>query len=332
MRRRTIMSRNISKIIVFVSCALLFVSVFAKNIEGKSGEPTNGDNPELARMRTVLECTCECGLTLAYCEREDADCSVRPALLTKVERLLDEGKRGMELVRAYMGPMHPVKQEFMEARLQNRHAILFFYQEGSGECDEAREVLREGSEIWGDRVKISHVDINKKENDEIRKEFRVFSTPTILVMAPNGVVVREFKKNITTESLESTFVTPAMAQVLRGLQDKRVILLTVMAEDWKNASRVQNTVSSVGEILRNSVRIIHVDPTNKEEQPMLKILKVDNSQNQSLTYVVSQSGLIGSRFEGPVSRKDLFMAFQKVLATRSGCGGSGSGPGGTTCK
>jgi len=249
-----------------------------------------------------------------------------------VKRLLDEGKRGMEIVRAYTGPMHPIKQEFMEARLQNRHAILFFYQEGSGECDEAREVLRKGSEIWGDRIKISHVDINKKENDKIRKEFRVFSTPTILVMAPNGVVVREFKKNITTESLESAFVTPAMAQVLRGLQDRRVIFLTVMAEDWKNASRVQNTVSSVGEILRNSVRIIHVDPTNKEEKSMLKILKVDNSQNQSLTYVVSQSGLIGSRFEGPVSRKDLFMGFQKVLADRSGCGGSGSGPGGTTCK
>jgi hypothetical protein len=151
-------------------------------------------------------------------------------------------------------------------------------------------------------------------------------------MAPNGVVVREFKKNITTESLESAFVTPAMAQVLRGLQDRRVIFLTVMAEDWKNASPVQSTVSSVGEILRNSVRIIHVDPTNKEEKPMLNILKVDNGQNQSLTYVVSQSGLIGSRFEGPVSRKDLFMAFQKVLATRSGCGGSGSGPGGTSCK
>jgi thiol-disulfide isomerase/thioredoxin len=326
------MSRNISKIIAFVSCVLLFVSAFANNIGAETGKSTNGDNPELARMKAVLGCTCECGLTLAYCEREDADCSVRPALLTKVKRLLDEGKRGMELVRAYMGPMHPVKQEFMEARLQNRHAILFFYQEGSGECDEAREVLSKGSEIWGDRVKISHVDINKKENDKIRKEFRVFSTPTILVMAPNGVVVREFKKNITTESLKSAFVTPAMAQVLRGLQDRRVIFLTVMAEDWKNASGVEKTVSSVGEILRNSVRIIHVDPTSREEEPVLKILKVDNSQNQSLTYVVSQSGLIGSRFEGPVSRKDLFMAFQKVLAARSGCGGSGSGPGGITCK
>ncbi len=65
---------------------------------------------------------------------------------------------------------------------------------------------------------------------------------------------------------------------------------------------------------------------------MLEILKVDNNQDQSLTYVVSQSGRVGSRFEGPVSRKDLFMAFQKVLAARSGCGGSGSGPGGTTCK
>jgi hypothetical protein len=88
----------------------------------------------------------------------------------------------------------------------------------------------------------------------------------------------------------------------------------------------------VGEILRTSVRIVHLDPTNREEEPLLKMLKVDKDENESITYVVSQSGQIGSRFKGPVSRKDLFMAFQKVLAARSGCGGSGSGPGGTTCK
>lgn len=326
------MFRKISEIIALISCAVIPVFIFADGIGAEIVESANQNNSELARMKALLECTCECGLTLAYCEKEDADCSVRPALLTKVKRSLDEGKRGMELVLASMRPMHPVEEEFMEARLQNRYAILFFYQEGCGECDEAREVLRKGFEIWGDRVRISQVDINKRENDKIRKDFRVLSTPTILVMAPNGVVVREFRENITIESLERSFVTPAMAKILRGLQDRRVIFLTVTAADWKNASGVQKTVSGVGEILRNSVRIVHVDPANGEEKSMLEILKVDNNQNQSLTYVVSQSGLIGSRFEGPVSRKDLFMAFQKVLAARSGCGGSGSGPGGTTCK
>jgi hypothetical protein len=176
------------------------------------------------------------------------------------------------------------------------------------------------------------VDINKKENKKVRQEFRIFSTPTLLVIAPNGVVVREFKENLTIESVESAFVSPAMAQILRGLQDRRVIFLPVAAPDWKNASSVKKTVSGVGEILRTSVRIVHVDPTNREEKGLLKMLKVDKDENESLTYVVSQSGQIGSRFKGPVSRKDLFMAFQKVLAARSGCGGAGSGPGGTTCK
>jgi len=326
------MSRNISKIVASGFCALAFVSIFVYPIGAETVESNDQNSPESARMKAVLDCTCECGLTLAYCEKEDADCSVRPPLLSKLERLLDEGKRGMELTLAFAGPMHPAKEQLMEARLENRHAILFFYQEGCGSCDEVKDVLREGSEIWGDRVRISQVDINKKKNDQIRQEFRVFSTPTVLVMAPNGVVVREFRQNVTIESLESAFVTPAMAEILRGLQDRRVILLTVQAPDWKNASSVTKTVSKVGAILQNSVRILHVDPTNTEEKRLLKILRVDENQNQSLTYVVSQSGLIGNRFEGPVSRKDLFLAFQKVLTARTGCGGSGSGPGGNTCK
>jgi hypothetical protein len=192
--------------------------------------------------------------------------------------------------------------------------------------------LKKGSQTWGDWVTISQVDINKKENTKIKQEFRVYSTPTLLVIAPNGVVAREFRKNLTVERLESAFVSPALAQVLRGLQDRRVIFLPVASADWKNAASNKRTVSSVGDILRTSVRIVHVDPTDSEEKSLLKTLKVDEDEDQCLTYVISQSGKIGSRLEGPVSRKDLFMAFQKVLAARSGCGGTGSGPGGNTCK
>ncbi len=326
------MTQTISKITALGQCILAFVLISAAAVGAESLEIPDQRYPELARMKAVLDCTCPCGLSLAHCEKEDADCAQRPALLAKLEGLIDDGKRGMEVVVAFMGPMHPAKEQLMEARLQSRHAILFFYQEGCGECEEVKDVLKKGVQIWGDKVKVSQVDINKKTNDKIRQEFRIFSTPTILVMAPNGVVVREFRENITIESLESAFVTPAMAQILRGLQDRRVIFLTVQAADWKNASSVTKTVSTVGEILRNSVRVLQVDPTRREEKPLLKMLNLDNRQKQTLTYVVSQSGRVGSRFEGPVSRKDLFLAFQKVLAARSGCGGSGSGPGGTTCK
>lgn len=327
------MSRNIFRMIAIgLGTWVLVAFLSAKGIEARNIESTNKDNSETARMKDILDCTCECGLTLAYCEKEDADCSVRPALLTKLKRLLDEGNRGMQLVHNFMGPMHPIKEQLMEARLQDRHAILFFYQQGCGECDEAKAVLEEGSEVWGEKVKVSRVDINKKENDKIIQEFRIYSTPTLLVIAPNGVVTRELRKNITIERLESSFVSPAMARILRGLQDGRVLFLTIHGADWKDASSVEKTVSKAGEILRTSVRIVHIDPTDQEEKPLLKMLKVDNSQRQSLTYVLSQSGKMGGRFEGPVSRKDLFLAFQKVLAARSGCGGSGSGPGGNTCR
>jgi thiol-disulfide isomerase/thioredoxin len=326
------MSRNLPKINALSLCILAFLFVLVNSTVGKSAESTDQNDPELARLKAVLDCTCECQLTLLHCEEEDADCSVRPALMAKLEKLFNEGKREMELILAFMGPMHSVKEQLMEAKLQNRNAIVYFFQEGCEACEEAEAVLKDASEIWGNEVKISRVDINKKINDQIRQEFRVFSTPTILVIAPNGVVAREFREDITVEKLKNAFVTPVMAQILRGLQDRRVIFLTVQTPDWQNASSITKTVSSVGEVLRSSVRVLELDPTDGEEKPLLEILDVGDNQDQSLTYVVSQTGRIGSRFAGPVSRKDLFLAFQKVLAARSGCGGSGSGPGGNTCK
>ncbi|MBL7211794.1 MAG: hypothetical protein ISS61_05380 [Desulfobacteraceae bacterium] len=313
-------------------CALTLVFFFVLDANAKTLDGGDKENSELARMKAVLNCGCECGLTLAHCAKEDADCTVRPTLLSRLERFMAEGKRGMDLVRAMEGPMNPAKEQILEARFQDRYAILFFSQKGSLACEEIRHVLSKGKKLWGDEVVITEVDINKKENDKIREEYRIYSAPRVLVFAPNGVIVSEFKKNITVDGLENAFVTPATAHILRGLQDKRVIFLMVQGDGWKNAENVRKTVSGVGDILRNSVRVLHVNPGDAGEESLLRTLKVDKDKNQSLTYVISQSGQIGSRFEGPVSRKDLFMAFQKVLTTRSGCGGSGSGPGGNTCK
>jgi thiol-disulfide isomerase/thioredoxin len=332
MKRRNIMFRNLCRIIVLCSCVFALAFFGANGYSAETRDDADPDDRGSAAMRALLDCTCECGLTLAYCEKEDADCSVRPALLSRLEGLLDEGKTGMDLIRAFMGPIHPIKEQLMEARVQNRHAILFFYQEGCGDCDAAKAALNEGAETWGDEVTILDLDVNDKDNEKIQHEFRVFSTPTMLVVAPNGVVVNELKKNITVDNIQKAFVTPGMAQILRGLQDKRIIFLTVHAEDWENAASVTKTVRGVGDILRNSVRVVHVDPTSGQDGALLKALKVNGNQNQSLTFVVSQSGGIGNSFEGPVSRKDLFLAFQRVLASRSGCGGSGSGLGGNTCK
>ena len=313
-------------------CALTLVFFFVLDANAKTLDGGDKENSELARMKAVLNCGCECGLTLAHCAKEDADCTVRPTLLSRLERFMAEGKRGMDLVRAMEGPMNPAKEQILEARFQDRYAILFFSQKGSLACEEIRHVLSKGKKLWGDEVVITEVDINKKENDKIREEYRIYSAPRVLVFAPNGVIVSEFKKNITVDGLENAFVTPATAHILRGLQDKRVIFLMVQGDGWKNAENVRKTVSGVGDILRNSVRVLQVNPGDASEESLLRTLKVDKDKNQSLTYVISQSGQIGSRFEGPVSRKDLFMAFQKVLTARSGCGGSGSGPGGNTCK
>ena len=325
------MSLHTLRIIVYF-CVTVFLFSITNIIGAATTESTKQRNPELSKMMSMLDCTCECGLSLAHCVKEDSDCSVRPGLVKKLNHLADDGKRGMELILAFMGPVHPVKELLMEARLHDRHAILFFSQRGSRECDDVETVLKEGAKIWGDRVRIAQMDINKKENKSIKEEYRIFSTPTVLLIAPNGVVTREFKKKITVAQIEGAFVTPAMAEILRGLQDKRVIFLTVNAPDWKNATSVKRTVSMGGEILRNAVRIVHVDPTDTKERSFLKMLKLEKDRNESLTYVVSQSGTIGSKLEGTVSKKDLFMAFQKVLASRSGCGGSGSGVGGNTCQ
>ncbi len=78
------MFERISNIIAIGSCALVFVFIFAISVLGQTAVSAKQNNPELVRMKAMLDCPCECKLTLAYCEIEDADCSVRPALLTKL--------------------------------------------------------------------------------------------------------------------------------------------------------------------------------------------------------------------------------------------------------
>ena len=97
------MSRRISKITAIGSCALVFVFIFAISIGAKTVESTNLNNPLSAKMKVLLDCTCECGLTLAYCEKEDADCSVRPALLAKLRQKKAIDFKGVKLYSTSSG-------------------------------------------------------------------------------------------------------------------------------------------------------------------------------------------------------------------------------------
>lgn len=320
----------------FILIALVLLAALAASAAPAAAavppEPVQQNLSDLERMKKLLDCTCECGLNLAYCEKEDAGCSERPALVKKLKGLLAEGRRGKELILDFTGPLHPVREDLLLARLAERPAVVFFYQQGSRECEEVNEVLKKAAERWGDRVKIARVDINKQENSRLCLQYSIFEAPVVLVFASNGVITRQFKKDVTLAKLESGFVSPAMAEILRGLQDRRVIFLTVHAANWKSAAGVAQTVDNVAEILRNSVRTVHVDPADGEEASLLKRLRMDTERRQAMTYVISRSGGLGSRLSGAVSKKDLFLAFQNVLAARSGCGGTGSGPGGNTCK
>lgn len=309
--------------------SFLLILVLMITFSNEKGNALTNVDMIVENLMTKIDCNCGCGLNLKNCQRDDPTCTTRPEIIEQIKRLIQEGKKEEEIIKSLVTP---AGKAINQARKEGKYLFLFFYEEGSDDCEKMSKVIKKAKKRWAKKAKFFNININGKREKEIIAKYGAYQAPLIVVIAPNGVVTRGFPGVVGLKELEEAFVSPKMTEILKALQNRKVIFLCVQNEDTKYAKEVLKTVNEVAEVLGDSVKVVKVDPLDSQEEELLKQIKVEPKVETTITMVISQSGTVGEKFTGKVSNLDLFKAFQKVVAQRSGCGGSGSGPGGSTCE
>lgn len=309
------------KTVIMLILVLAFSSIRAE-------EPAeSGTMPVNEKLLGRIKCRCDCDMTLDVCEKDDPYCAVRPLLVRRMEKLIQDEVAEEKIIESVeQEEISPARKAICRAGRENRFLFLFFYEKGSDKSDRMAKVIEEARGRFNDRVDVVKIDINDGREIDIIREYRIWQAPITLVMAPNGIITAGSDESVTLEELEQALISPTTVKVIGALQQHRVIFLLVQNKDTAYSKENLKTVHDVADILRKSVRVIEVDPRDKEEESFLRQIEVKPHISHSITLVISPTGGIGDRFKGKVTNKDLFASFKKVIAQKSGCG-SGCGGG-----
>jgi hypothetical protein len=143
--------------------------------------------------------------------------------------------------------------------------------------------------------------------------------PLVLALAPNGAITGAFPKRFDEARLQKAFVSPCTAKCMRAMMDRHAVLLCVQnGKTQFNQEAMQGVEAFKADPkYAKATEIVTLNPTDKAEQPFLKVLRVDPKTTTAVTLLVMPPGSPVARFAGAVTKPQIEAAVQ---AAASSCG------------
>jgi hypothetical protein len=120
----------------------------------------------------------------------------------------------------------PAEQAIQAASANNQFAFVMFYRGNDAATQKMHGTLRSSLSSRQDAV-IVPVQIGDVSEQALVKQFDAtrMPMPATATVAPNGAVCSVFPRRVTEQQLASTIVSPGQTQILKALQDRKLVLL-----------------------------------------------------------------------------------------------------------
>ena len=143
------------------------------------------------------------------------------------------------------------------------------------------------------------------------------------------VVDAHLQKAVNAEALVASFVSPKLAEVLKLLQDQKLVLLCVQGDETKYNSESMAAARDVvaDEQAAGQIVAIRVDPGDEGVADLVKKLNVPDTKTEAAIHILVPPGTVAGVVEGATSKQALWDAIGKAVSSCSsgGCGPSGCG-------
>ena len=264
----------------------------------------------------------------------------RPAAARPRTRPVPSGVNAIATSRPSEASSHshsqtPLQRAQQEATERKCYLIALFLDPDAPQSKTVQEEISKAvQKEYSDRMDIFEVPVTEPQHQATVRQLGIFTTPFVLVFAPTGAVTHHFQEfaDISAE-LAKAVLSPKTEEILAGLQERKVVFVYVSEAQGAMDQQNRAELEGMTRILSASVRSVYIQNDAPAEQDLLReIMKLDPAKDAPVVVVIAKSGAIVEKIPGKLTRETLLKAFRKVLVSRSGCGGKGSGPGGGTCQ
>jgi hypothetical protein len=211
---------------------------------------------------------------------------------------------------------------------ENKHLFIFFYKEQNKKTQNLEQVFDQTMQKMSAKAKFIKVSVKDPTQKALVDKYDLKRTPMpfVLVIAPNEAITGGFP-TFTEEQLQNAVVSPGTAQILKGLQDRKLVILALQNSKTENNAAAMQGIKDLKADPRfgSALEIVMIDPSDKRESSFLNTLAVDTQTTQAQTVLIAPPAEVLGKYQGPTTKGKLVESIQNAA---SGCCPEGCCPGG----
>jgi hypothetical protein len=193
---------------------------------------------------------------------------------------------------------------------EDKYTFLLFYRDDNAATRAMAQSLQTGLSQNADRAAVAYVSVTNPTEQPIVKKFGVSRAPLpfVLAVAPNGAITMLASQKITAAQLASAFVTPGMAECMKAMQDRKLVLVCVKASS-RSATPAAVADFQADPDFMNRVHVIAVQANDAAETPFLKQMEIEPASLKSTTMVfMAPPAVLVGKFASTATKAEMAAA------------------------
>jgi hypothetical protein len=219
---------------------------------------------------------------------------------------VEEGPR-VAAMPANRAPAAPVANSSDPAGEPARFRFILFWNENNPQTQQISQTLSVAATRQPGRFDWTSVNVRDAASQILVEQYQVSRAPMPLVVcvAPNGAITGAYVRQFNDAAVERSLVTPAMADVTKALQEKKIILLHIkpVAESPLPVGAVEFAAEPDFHARTTVIDLVLTDPAEKRFLTDMKVTPAD--VRESMVVVMAPPAVLVGKFAANVTKDQI---------------------------
>lgn len=188
--------------------------------------------------------------------------------------------------------------------------FILFWKDNNAPTQAFAEGLKSAVAKRAQRAEWSSVNVNDPANQAVVDRYQVSRAPMPLVLciAPNGAITGSINRQFSDEAVERLLVTPAMADVTKALQDKKIVVIHIKQESQSPLpfGAVELLADPAFKDRTTIVSVVFGDPQESRFMTDMQVKLAD--VNGSMLVIFAPPGAVVGKFPATVTEDQIAAA------------------------
>jgi hypothetical protein len=188
-----------------------------------------------------------------------------------------------------------------------RFTFMLFWKEDNASTREIAQSVKNAVAKRADRAQWTDFNVTDPKNAALIEKYKLSRAPMPLVLcvAPNGAVTGGFPQPINDEHAEGALVTPTMTNVMKNLQEGKIVVVHVKA--MPNAALPNGAIEFANDpSFQNRTALVSFNVNDPAERRFLKDMEITPNQvNGSMVSVLAPPGVLVGKYPANVMKTQI---------------------------